>query len=337
MIVHLSRIGARVEACISIFDREEGAISHFISKGWDSIPLITLSELYPLLATPAKYLPHLTSDDIDDLRSAFRPKISILDMANEEIEEIIISIVQISSNISVEENYRFTATHAEHQSDLIKSQIQKAIKFHNSRVLIFPELSMPYKILSDIQKVARQNNIWIIGGMEYDHSGRNICHIISSNGLIMEQPKLTRSPYDGSQMIPGHQQWIFRKTGIGDFAVVICIDILQSEMISELKNQIDILFIISYNAATNLFIGKAQVLAIELHCFVVLANVANFGKSVVFSPTKGKRKTLLKTLSAAEVIGTARLDIPGLRESDPTLYYKRLIGTQKMWPKNPVL
>jgi orotate phosphoribosyltransferase/predicted amidohydrolase len=324
LIAELSEAGASVVAALCIFDREEGALPYLASRGYHCISLISYSELHAL-ANSSALTAHLPAEKINEFRDTFGQRTEFVSMGKGQAVAIDVAVMQIRSAIQAGGNYRFGAAQQAKQLETIQTRLDHVLQAGNVDVLVFPELSVPYSALDYLQGIAKKHKSWIIAGMEYDNLKQNKCVIIPPFGEPISQAKLTLSPYDDRRMIRGYQQWILSQTGFGDFAVVVCIDLLQSPLIADFRNRLDVLFIISYNAATKFFVDKAISLAIELHCFVVLANVANFGSSAVFAPIKGKNKVLLRLPRKRAAVGSAHLDILQLRDASNTSYYTRLM------------
>jgi hypothetical protein len=102
----------------------------------------------------------------------------------------------------------------------------------------------------------------VIGGTYYRYTsdGRieSVCPIVLPGGHVHYQLKFKPSPFEsrcGCQMPPLPSVLIFRNTGFGDFAVLVCSDALQdrgTEVFAALRGRIDLLVVPARNRADDL-------------------------------------------------------------------------------------
>ena len=246
--------------------------------------------------------------------------LNVIDLGNKiSVNPCKIAICQITcpSKSEVTKNYRFLQELAQSQEQKILdylNQLEEDIKF-----AVFPEFCIPENTLSKLINIARKKNIYIIGGLEYDYWLRNQCIIITPSGKCYKSAKLKASKYDHSEMRDGEYINCFINSGYGDFAVLICYDFTDSNLIQELSGKVDILFIVAYNPDVSTFSQKAISDCYSSYCFIVICNNSTYGYSGVYGPLdffKGNKidKKILE-LKKGDVCEKLELNITELGEA----------------------
>lgn len=246
--------------------------------------------------------------------------LNVIDLGNKiSVNPCKIAICQITcpSESEVTKNYHFP-------QELALSQEQKILDYLNRleediKFVVFPEFCIPENTLSKLITFARKKNIYIIGGLEYDYWLRNQCIIIAPSGKCYKSAKLKASKYDHSEMRGGEYINCFINSGFGDFAVLICYDFTDSNLIQELSGKIDTLFVVSNNPDVNTFSQKAISDCYSSYCFIVICNNSTHGYSGVYGPLdffKGNKidKKILE-LNKGEVCEKLELNITELRKA----------------------
>ncbi len=155
---------------------------------------------------------------------------------------------------------------------------------------------------------------------------RNVTYI-ASGGKLYEQNKLSLASEDGDlDCQPGDELMIFK----GDrecvsWAVLNCHEYTHIDILRALQDyEIELLVVVTYNAASRLYWEYARADVHRLFCFVVIVNVGELGGSGVFAPFRRIGKEKNATLStagqmfgargSAEVDASMKLEIGCLRQ-----------------------
>ncbi|AKB26311.1 hypothetical protein MSMTP_2842 [Methanosarcina sp. MTP4] len=152
-------------------------------------------------------------------------------------------------------------------------------------IVCLPELCMCEECLSEIEN--RYSDMIVIAGSYYDKEGHNVCRVVmdSDRNILPAQFKITPSVFEdssicGSGMVPGEKTNIYDETPFGKFAVLICRDF--GNYYDSLRNKTDILFVPSYNSASDRFHQLAHSHVSDSLAYVVIANASNKGGTSIF-------------------------------------------------------
>ena len=167
-----------------------------------------------------------------------------------------------------------------HEIERIARAAIELAKEHKANVLVLPELFLPKATASEIAKLARERDIVLIACVEptvgQDQQLINQA-LIALPGINKDylQVKRRNSPYEPSYSHEGAAIHILGSTEIGSFAVIVCSDWREVDVISAVAGAgflIDILFVCAYNPQIELFDTYAIADATRLHCHVIVAN-----------------------------------------------------------------
>jgi predicted amidohydrolase len=242
--------------------------------------------------------------------------LNVIDLGKESIDPCKIALCQIScpSESEVTKNYRFIKEIAQFQEKRILKcleSLEESIRF-----VVFPEFSIPEKTLPKLINVAREKNIYIIGGLEYDSWLKNQCIIVTPFGKCYRSAKINRSKYDHQEMKCGEFINCFINSGFGDFAVLVCYDYTSQNVIQELSGKIDILFVVENNRDVEAFSQKAINDCWTSYCFIVICNNAEHGCSGVYGPLDSEIKQRIRLeIQKGENCENLELNIMRLKEA----------------------
>ena len=200
-------------------------------------------------------------------------------------------------------DYAFTE---EATRDLVEKDFFKAVraaKASDCLALVFPEYSIPEKLRGGLLEIASSNGMTIIGGFEGSWRDSKLADEVfiaipgepSLYHQFKHSPSLEeQSPanifHDGSLRL-------FTNSPIGDFAVVVCSDFLETATLDawSLAGPLpDILFVVARNNYPDLYEHFAVTDSFRLYCSVVVCNVRDDPKpaasdgTFVVSPRKDK-------------------------------------------------
>jgi predicted amidohydrolase len=238
--------------------------------------------------------------------------VKVVDFGNSEVKNPCLAIVQPSIEHDFYTNCKFKEEYVEIQAERVIRLLKSAID-RGANIVLFPELGIPEKALPKMSELAGKD-VYVVAGFEYDKSQRNLARIVTNGRSIYRQAKMSKSPYDCSAMKPEKKLFIFRRTGFGDFAVLICYDFSNRHALEVLEGNVDLILVPSRNKAVGTFHTAAIHNCYQNYCYVAIANVANWGGSGCYSPKKGNR-ALERIETPVESIVFCKLDILGLRDA----------------------
>ena len=218
-------------------------------------------------------------------------------------------------------SYQLPASVRSEQINRIKSIVGRAIS-QGCSMLVFPELTVPLECAQIFREVTSKHRIIIIGGSEYDGLGRNIA-LIAINGRIFEQAKIIRSPYDLGTMTPGTTVNVFKNTSVGSLAVLVCSDQVNFQIMDGLKDEIDILVVVARNKSMSTFASIAIGDSYRIYSYIIVANDAEVGKSLVVAPARGPNKVTWLNAAPGDDMVYNDLCIGELK-SGSTLFHRKI-------------
>ena len=223
--------------------------------------------------------------------------------------------------------------------EFMRRKILKAIevaKQDESDFLVLPEIMVPLEFVkSHIPSICNENNLIIIGGIEFHHKSthnnkqyiQNEAFIAvpeSSNGTITKEkamvwriPKLYPAFTEeetiqkaGYHFSPGNKLYIFNSEKYGSWAVLICVDFLNLPIHQILQKKVQTLFVVSFNKDLNYYYAMSESIHRILYCNVVVCNAANFGGSHAFIPYRKSYKREALKLYGNEIETTITVQLP---------------------------
>ena len=163
-------------------------------------------------------------------------------------------------------------------------------------VVMFPECSIPESLVEDLYKIAAANDMFVVAGTHYKHTGQaysSICPVITPQKVYeiekINVSPLEESPFPNKGFKGGHSTMIFRNSRIGTFAVTVCIDFMSEELKGNLGiDNLDLLFVPSFNGNTNGFYERMNINVNDsrMGVYILYANMkagkSADGRSAVF-------------------------------------------------------
>ncbi|MFX0077890.1 MAG: hypothetical protein ACFE8O_01510, partial [Candidatus Hermodarchaeota archaeon] len=192
----------------------------------------------------------------------------------------------------------------ENKVEEINSKIKEIIELAVSQeinILLFSELSIDLNyplLLKTLQDYSRIHNMYIIPGSYHDRdTRRNICHVISPEGILWTQEKHIPATImrDGKRFTEGIEvgerprKTIVCDTIYGRMAIIICRDFMDMDLRVELKNSeppIDLIFNPSFTPVTADFKAAHFDARRSIYAYCFFANIAEFGDSLIYTPEK---------------------------------------------------
>ncbi len=165
------------------------------------------------------------------------------------------------------------------QGERIRKNLKRAL-LDDPNFILFPELSIPWEMQDELREIAIKENVYIIGGMTYGPDYQNTCAIFPPFKFenLPFQYKLNRAPAEDKNVKTGQRILIFKNSGFGTFASVICYDFTSLHIAREIqKNGVNILFLPTFNTAVNLFDDMAVGQCYSIYAYLCLSNSAGSG------------------------------------------------------------
>jgi predicted amidohydrolase len=205
--------------------------------------------------------------------------------------------------------------------------------------IVFPEVYIPRDFIPDLQDFSDRNYTIVIAGMAYPKDKNvNDCLVIvprtmrrgAKRQLIYTYRKLSRSQYDAQrpkhkgrmQLTRGARLLRFENSGGRRFGVLICYDVSHFELVHQINTDggqepLDLLFVVSHNPFGDLYRYCCMADAHRFYQHIVMCNVAAYGGSGVFAPTRGPgtRRVLAEVGKGVEAIGLVKMDLTGQRNA----------------------
>jgi len=179
---------------------------------------------------------------------------------------------------------------------LLKNALDKKPNF-----IVFPEFTIPWELCTKFQNIARSKKVYIIGGLApYSNDDYNCAKVFSPyevDTLIQHKIKIPpieqKAAKDKNISIQsGKEIYVYKNTGFGSFAIPICYDFENDEMLTALKSyDVNILFVVSWNQDVKRYRTLAIQKAIDMYAYICLCNTSGqgFGFSGVYGPVKKRR------------------------------------------------
>jgi predicted amidohydrolase/DNA polymerase III delta prime subunit len=212
------------------------------------------------------------------------------------------------------------------QSELIRKQLKRAL-LDEPNFVLFPELSIPWEMQDELREVAIKENVYIVGGLTYGPDYQNTCAVFPPFEIdkLPLQHKLNRAPAENENVKTGNRIVLFKNSGFGTFASVICYDFTSLHIGREMRDHtVNILFLPTHNRAVDLFNDMATGQCYTLYTYICLCNSAGagFGNSASYGPVRKidgsplqQERVIGKLAGTQETTLPTKLDIPGLIDS----------------------
>jgi len=199
------------------------------------------------------------------------------------------------------------------QTELVRIHLERAM-FNKPDFILFPELTIPWEMQEELKEFAINKNIYIIGGLFYSPNFENACAIFSpiDGKPIPLQYKLNRAPKEDSRTKEGNLIIVFKNSGYGSFAALICYDFTSLQILHNLRRyNVNIIFLPTSNSAVELFDKIGKSVCYTLYAYVALCNVAEFGNTAGYGPLRMyEKKRLVQECVLGMIAGSANITYP---------------------------
>ncbi|MHA2266912.1 MAG: carbon-nitrogen hydrolase family protein [Promethearchaeota archaeon] len=189
----------------------------------------------------------------------------------------------------------------------VKEMVEDAQK-NGVNLLIFPEMMIDMndrEILEDLINLSKSYEMYIVPGSYHDlKSKKNICKVISPDGILWEQEKHIPAiiHIGGKRFKEGivtssyPRKIVIVNTPFGRIAIAICRDFLDMDLRVELKNfepPVDIILNPAFTPVTADFKATHFDARRSIYAYCFFCNVAEFGESLIYTPEKDRTERIL--------------------------------------------
>jgi predicted ribosome-associated RNA-binding protein Tma20 len=197
------------------------------------------------------------------------PKIQTIDFKLSAPEKVRIMLVQLKTDPEdweEKDGLPFLKDYSQH-SNYIDWVISEASRV-TANIIIFPELSVPEKVVIPLQHWSEDSASIVIAGSHYFYSKHigfiSRCPIIVSGRIYYSEKynpaPIEISPIGGEGLHKGQNLFFFKNTTIGNFAVLICSDYLENTLKKTiLRMNPDFLFIVAYQKDSNVYHSRISI------------------------------------------------------------------------------
>lgn len=230
-----------------------------------------------------------------------------MDLCIADVSNFVVAIVQVTVpdtsflEFGRGDNLRrFYHEHRKKMQTTILTALKRCTRRNKNkpRLILYPELSVPDECEWEFVKKAVIERIYIIAGFEYTKNCENVAKVFTPHSLVFNEMKRVKSDYDSPDLKTSDTITVFQNSGIGDFAVLICKDLMDLDLRNSLRGLVDFVVIVSYNPGHDKFLNIAQTLCMDNFCFVALVNTNEFGDSAVIQPHREfKSQIVLRIVS----------------------------------------
>ena len=143
----------------------------------------------------------------------------------------------------------------------------KIAKLNSVDLIVFPELSIPEKLIEKIQEWSKEQEAIVICGSHYSQNSEGIisrCPIIIKGNVFFTEKifpsPIEKSPIAGQGIISGTKVLKFVNSFIGNFAILICSDYLEDNLKKDLDLQsLDILCVPAFQRNSKLYHDRMNI------------------------------------------------------------------------------
>jgi predicted amidohydrolase len=172
-------------------------------------------------------------------------------------------------------------------------------------IILLPELAVPRGFIPTLRRMARSLSAIIVAGLDYRELIGDAGQEVANEAIIIVPDRWRNRKIGATTTVR-----IFDGGEIGRFGVAICYDFLDLERVAAYREQIQHLFVLSYNRDTGSFEHAAEAMSRMIFCNVVVCNTGFYGGSLAVSPYyRPQRRTIYKHCGA-ELITSQIIELP---------------------------
>ncbi len=213
------------------------------------------------------------------------------------------------------------------QSARIRNYLNQAFQ-DNPNFIVFPELSIPWEMQDELHKIAVERGVYIVGGLTYSPDFYNPCAVFPPFKDLELPLQYKMNPWGEDKNVKAGPRriYLFKNTGFGSFASVICYDFTRLDVPEALRQyDVNVIFWLTLNKRIHIFDSIAKSASENVYTYICLCNAAGSlsGNSAIYGPvykTKEgliltERHVIVRAPTVSEDTEKADLDIDGLVKS----------------------
>ena len=264
-------------------------------------------------------------------------QISVLKFDNGEKNLLTIaSVNQLVDDKSLQQSRRGKRSMKSEEVENYTTIIDNLSKIKGVDMFVMPELSMPWELLQSFIRFSTDNQIGFVAGLEYLKRNNTVYNFVITclpfeidhhkDCLPVIRLKKAYAPKEKEYSIKesfdipngnNEKYHLFKWRGMY-FTVFNCFELTNVADRASFVAKVDTLIAIAYNKDLTYYDNIAEATSRDLHCYLILNNVSQYGNSQIVAPKNKENKFLLKTVRGTTrkniiTIETAELDIKGLR------------------------
>lgn len=205
------------------------------------------------------------------------------------------------------------------------------------KMIIFPEICIPYQWVSILTSFARKNDIGVVAGIEHFSRNKRVYNYMLTalpfkfqvyNNLFIDfRLKKDYSPGEISEVVgrtdfdmPLKSELQTEKLRLYEwngllFSAFNCFELCDIQKRSKFRGNVDFLVAVEHNRDLEYFSNIVESVSRDVHTYVVQVNTSQYGDSRINQPSESYLKDIVKIKGGENVsILTATIDIKKLRE-----------------------
>jgi HEAT repeat protein/predicted amidohydrolase len=270
----------------SDYEEELSKSFHYLKEMCGYIPLDTREEISKIIHDAEKEsktvlkIGHINTILLKFIKFVKYPKFEEIFISNCNKKLVRVAAVQIDFELELKDFPPLIK-----DKDRIKEKIIRALdkaQAHGVNIVCLPELCICENWLNDIKD--KFPSMIIIAGSYYDNNYHNSCRIIAENPNIPPQLKIIPSEEESSPsgpcMTPGDMSIYVYISNFGRFTILICRDFIN--FCSHVPEDVDLIFVPSYNSNLRRFHNYADNHVINKPTYIIISNTSKFGGTSIF-------------------------------------------------------
>ncbi len=279
---------------INVVDSKFDYIRTILHKTINNILKTKKNEAYVAMKDTQKRLEMIKDPLIKELLANIKIEKVVVDDTLDSLSTMRIFFAQMNLRKNLYTNKgEFYLDNLNDIKEAIDSNLEKALK-GNSNFVIFPEYSFPAVIIEDLIQYSKENEMWIIGGLERLNSNEFDVRMNENTSLIIspnDKPIIQKKHFKGKDepiLKPGTDIKII-KSKYGSFSVLICADLLEPYLLSLIREEVDFIIVPSFNSDTKSFTLCADHECYVNLCYIIICNIVKYGSSCIHGPLRDER------------------------------------------------
>lgn len=213
-------------------------------------------------------------------------------------------------------------------------------KIKDYDMFVMPELSLPWDMLQTFMRFSANQQVGVVAGMEYLNINNTVYNFVLTclpfekdhvkDCLPVFRLKKHYAPREKDIIrteafeLPERNSVklnLFEWKGMR-FTVFNCYELTNVSEKAKFVSEIDTMFVVAYNKDVNYYDSLAEESSRDLHCYVVLNNISQYGNSQVIAPLKSDFRTLLKTVRGTTLNNLITTEVAELKIKELRLFQK---------------